>query len=69
MAQTRRDKESTSSATINWEPRTRLGNMVISGQITNMSDALSTGLPVREPEIIDILLPDIEDEVIDVNMV
>jgi small subunit ribosomal protein S5 len=34
-----------------------------------MSDALKTGLPLREPEIVDILLPDIEDEVIDVKMV
>ncbi len=34
-----------------------------------MSDALRTGLPLREPEIIDILLPDLDDEVLDVNMV
>ena len=34
-----------------------------------MSDALKSGLPFREPEIVDLLVPDIDDEVIDVNMV
>ncbi len=54
---------------IEWDPKTRLGKIIKSGKITNMKDALETGLPLREPEIVDILLPDIEDEVIDVNMV
>ena len=52
-----------------WAPQTKLGRMVKDGEITNISDALGLGLPVREPEIIDILLPDLEDEVLDVNMV
>lgn len=52
-----------------WVPKTELGRRVKSGQITSMSAALHTGLPVREPEIVDILLPGIEDDVIDVNMV
>jgi small subunit ribosomal protein S5 len=34
-----------------------------------MSGALKTGLPLREPEIVDLLLPGLVDEVIDVNMV
>ena len=52
-----------------WVPKTELGRRVKSGQLTNMRDALATGLPLREPEIVDILLPGIEDDVIDVNMV
>ncbi|UCG69987.1 MAG: 30S ribosomal protein S5 [Thermoplasmata archaeon] len=52
-----------------WKPKTRLGKMVEKGEITNMADALRTRLPLREPEIVDILLPDLEDEVLDVNMV
>ena len=55
--------------TIEWDPKTRLGKIIRSGKISNMKDALETGLPLREPEIVDLLLPDIEDEVIDVNMV
>ena len=64
-----RKKQDVSIDSISWEPRTRLGSMVRSQVITKMSDALVSGLPLREPEIIDLLLPDIEDEVIDVNMV
>jgi small subunit ribosomal protein S5 len=52
-----------------WEPKTRLGRMVKNGDVTNIKDALATGLPIREPEIVDILLPDLDDEVLDVNMV
>ncbi|MCQ5375736.1 MAG: 30S ribosomal protein S5 [Methanomassiliicoccales archaeon] len=52
-----------------WTPKTKLGKMVMSGEITSMSDALATKLPLREPEIVDVLLPDLKDEVIDVNMV
>ncbi len=52
-----------------WTPKTRLGRMVKNGEITNIKDALATGLPIREPEIVDILLPELDDEVLDVNMV
>ncbi|KAA0009039.1 MAG: 30S ribosomal protein S5, partial [Thermoplasmata archaeon] len=43
--------------------------MVKDGEIKTMSEALKTRLPLREPEIVDILLPDLKDEIIDVNMV
>jgi small subunit ribosomal protein S5 len=43
--------------------------MVLNGEITTMSDALATRLPLREAEIVDILIPDLQDEVIDMNMV
>lgn len=52
-----------------WVPKTELGRRVRSGQLTTMRDAIATGLPLREPEIVDILLPGIVDDVIDVNMV
>lgn len=52
-----------------WVPKTRLGKMVRGGQITSMRDALATGLPLREPEIVDVLLPDLGDDVTSVNMV
>src|SRR3990170_3555783 len=52
-----------------WTPKTKLGRLVLKGEITTMSDAVKTGLPVREPEIVDVLLPEMEDEVLDVNMV
>jgi len=54
---------------MDWTPKTRLGKMVLNGEITTMSQALATKLPLREAEIVDILLPDLKDEVIDVNIV
>ncbi len=52
-----------------WLPKTKLGKLVLKGDVTTMSQAIVTGLPTREPEIVDILLPEMEDEVLDVNMV
>jgi len=54
---------------VEWEPKTKLGRYVKSGKITTMHDALHSGLALREPQIIDILLPELNDEVLDVNMV
>ena len=73
--QKRRNSDSSNRArssqpvTVEWNAKTRLGKMVKSQQIKNMHDALKSGLPLREPEIVDMLLPEIDDEVIDVNMV
>ncbi len=52
-----------------WVPQTRLGTLVQEGQITSMDEVIGSGLPIRESNIIDILLPDLEDEVLDINMV
>jgi len=54
---------------VEWDPKTKLGRYVKSGKITTMHDALHSGLTIREPQIIDILLPELSDEVLDVNMV
>jgi small subunit ribosomal protein S5 len=43
--------------------------MVMAGEVTTMDEAIRSGLPIREPEVVDILLPETEDEVLDVNMV
>ncbi|MFA1612200.1 30S ribosomal protein S5 [Halobellus rubicundus] len=52
-----------------WTPRTRLGRMVQDGDVTSMEQALNTGLPLKEPELVDQLLPGLDDEVLDINMV
>ena len=52
-----------------WEPKTRLGRQVKEGEIEDMSAALQSGLPLKEPEIVDSLLPGLDDEVLDINMV
>ncbi|WP_247001578.1 30S ribosomal protein S5 [Halosolutus gelatinilyticus] len=52
-----------------WEPVTRLGRKVQEGDIETMEAALNSGLPLKEPEIVDQLLPGLDDEVLDINMV
>jgi small subunit ribosomal protein S5 len=52
-----------------WTPKTRLGRLVYEGKITTFDDAVATGHPMKEPEIIDVLLPELSDEVLDINMV
>ncbi len=54
---------------VEWVPQTRLGKLVKEGQVTTMSEALASGLPIREYQIVDALLPEIRDEVLDINMV
>ena len=48
-----------------WTPRTRLGRMVQDGDVTSMEQALNSGLPLKEPELVDQLLPGLDDEVLD----
>ncbi|MEC8954555.1 MAG: 30S ribosomal protein S5, partial [Candidatus Thermoplasmatota archaeon] len=52
-----------------WQPRTRLGRMVTNGEILTYEQALATGLPIREVEIVDALLPGLTDDVLAVNMI
>ena len=53
----------------NWEPKTKLGRMVKNGEIKDIRDVFTQGLPVMESEVIETLLPDLEEEVIDINLV
>ena len=57
------------SALRTWTPKTRLGREVMAGRIVTYEQALASGLPIREVEIVDALIPNLEDEVIKVNMV
>ena len=52
-----------------WIPKTELGKKVVAGEITTIEEALTSGLPLREPPIIDLLIPDLFEEVIDIHMV
>ncbi|MBW1742735.1 MAG: 30S ribosomal protein S5 [Deltaproteobacteria bacterium] len=52
-----------------WEPTTRLGRMVKNGEISSLSEALRSGHPLKESEIVDVFLTEMGDEVLDVHMV
>lgn len=52
-----------------WIPRTRLGKMIHEGRISSMEEIFMEGLRIREPEIVDVLLPDLQEEVLNINLV
>ena len=52
-----------------WEPKTKVGRMVKEGIITDIDEIFEKGLPIMELEIVDALLPDLDEEVMDVNLV
>ena len=54
---------------MDWTPKTLLGKIVKEGKITAIAQVLESRMPLREPEIIDVLLPNLEDQVLDVKMV
>lgn len=52
-----------------WKPRTKLGRMVVEGRISSIEETFMEGLKIREPQIVDILLPNLEEEVINISIV
>ncbi len=52
-----------------WMPRTKLGRMVLEGQISSIEELFMEGLKIREPEIVNVLLPDLQEEVINIGLV
>jgi len=52
-----------------WIPRTKLGKMISEGNISSMEEIFSEGFKIREPEIVDALLPELQEEVININLV
>ena len=52
-----------------WVPRTRLGKMIQEGRITSIEEVFMAGIQIREPQIVDSLIPDLQEEVININLV
>lgn len=52
-----------------WIPRTKLGWMVKEGKITSIDQIFAINAIIMEPEIVDILLPNLSQEIIDVVLV
>ncbi|KXB05843.1 30S ribosomal protein S5 [candidate division MSBL1 archaeon SCGC-AAA382A20] len=52
-----------------WIPKTGVGKKVKEGEITNLSEIIEKGQRPREVEIVDTLVPDLEDEILNVNLV
>jgi small subunit ribosomal protein S5 len=66
----RRDRRREPSQNLEqWVPKTRLGKMIQEGRITSIEEVFTGGLQVKEPQIMDTLLPDLQEEVININLV
>lgn len=52
-----------------WVPRTKVGRMVKEGKITSIGEIFANNLRITEVEIVDQLLPGLEQEVLDINLV
>jgi small subunit ribosomal protein S5 len=66
----RRDSRREPSESLeHWVPRTRLGKLIQEGRITSIEEVFTGGLQIREPQIVDALIPDIQEEVININLV
>src|SRR4030065_1362823 len=65
----RRYRERTTVNLEEWVPRTRLGKMIQEGKVTSIEEVFLSGLKISEAQIVDALLPDLQEEVINVNLV
>ena len=52
-----------------WLPRTKLGRLVQSGKIKTIEEIFLHSIPIKEFEIVDLLLPDLKDEVMRIKPV
>ncbi|MFW9799010.1 MAG: 30S ribosomal protein S5 [Candidatus Thorarchaeota archaeon] len=52
-----------------WVPKTSLGRLVKEGHVNNIEEIFLNNYLIREPEIIDVLIPELRQEVVDVTMV
>jgi small subunit ribosomal protein S5 len=52
-----------------WQPLTSVGRAVKEGQITEISHILRQGKPIKEPEIVDALVPNLEEDILGVSLV
>jgi small subunit ribosomal protein S5 len=49
---------------LEWTPKTQLGKDVLNGKIKDIRTILEKGIKIREPEIVDFLIPDLKKELV-----
>lgn len=52
-----------------WTPRTKLGRMVQEGKIVSIDDVFNQGLKIMEHQIVEMLLPNLQHEVLEIGFV
>ena len=51
-----------------WQPKTKLGKLVKAGEITEISQILRSGKRIMETEIVDALVPDLQEEILSIGL-
>lgn len=54
---------------VGWTPRTKIGKLVQEGKITSLEEIFIQGKRVLEPEIVDVLLPNLQEKVLGIGLV
>jgi len=49
---------------VGWIPRTKLGKAVMRGEIKDINEILDKGIKIKEPEIVDALISNLENELV-----
>ena len=52
-----------------WIPKTRLGRLVQEGDISSIEEIFQQHRRIVEPEIVDMLMPNLEEEVVSISLV
>jgi len=69
LSNRRRGRSRDESHLESWVPKTRLGRIVLEGQVTSIHELFQEGYKIKEVEIVDFLVPELRDNVIDINLV
>jgi len=52
-----------------WIPKTKVGKFVQDGHIVSLEEIFTQGMKIMEPEIVDVLLPNLQQEVLGIQFV
>ena len=54
---------------VEWIPKTTLGKKVLAGDITSLEEIYEKNIAILEPEIVDKLVPNLQEDVLKIRMV
>ena len=69
MQQRYQQRSQSTQQEIGWVPKTKLGKQVQQGEVVSLNEIFTQGLRVMEPEIVDTLLPNLQQEVLGIGFV
>ncbi len=69
MSRRRRPARVEANPLEDWTPKTNLGRLVKEGHINSLEEIIANNYVIREPEIVDVLFPELRQEVVDVKLV